>query len=210
MKKICLYQKDYAKHKAAVTGSPLNKNGWGPEEKKTTRTGDSGSLREVISGVRTGAADLIKKIHTGFDKPIMKEGKTMAENFESMTAPAISLKNAGKLASNLARLQYGLTPSVFGKLGGQLLENIIRPGKQSHQFKTQIGESLDKAGEELKSEKEKNSPVPNKKDPKEPKKKKKEIGPRQKETKKVDFYYDKDKDGNKVKRNRNTREIIKD
>ena len=42
------------------------------------------------------------------------------------------------------------------------MENIIRPGKQSHQFRTQIGESLDKAGEELKSEK-KNSPVPKKK-----------------------------------------------
>ena len=54
---------DYAKYKAAVTGSPLNKNGFGPGEKKTTTTGDSGSLREVISGVRTGAADIIKKIH---------------------------------------------------------------------------------------------------------------------------------------------------
>ena len=160
---------NYAKYKAAVTGSPLNKNGFGPEEKKTTRTGDSGSLREVISGVRTGAADIIKKIHSGFDVPIMKEAQRINKTADSFnqSSPKNTVQNVGKLGSAAVRLGFGIMPSVFGKLGGQLLENIVRPGKQggflSDQYSSKISESLDKAEEELKSEK-KNSPVPKKKE----------------------------------------------
>ena len=158
---------NYAKYKAAVTGSPLNKNAFGPKEQEKTTTGDSGSLREVIEDVRTKGADLIGKIHKGFDKPLVKNLKGMGKTIDSMTNPPNTVQNVGRLAKGMIQLQYGLTPTVFGKLGGQLLENIVRPGKQggflSDQYSSKISESLDKAEEELKSEK-KNSPVPKKKE----------------------------------------------
>ena len=146
---------DYAKYKAAVTGSPLNKNGFGPKEQEKTTTGDSGSLREVIEDVRTKGADLIGKIHKGFDKPLVKNLKGMGNTIDSMTNPPNTVQNVARLGSGMVRLQYGLTPTVFGKLGGQLLENIIRPGKQggffSDQYGDQVSGSLEKAREELKS-----------------------------------------------------------
>ena len=197
---------DYAKYKAAVTGSPLNKNGFGPkEEEKTTRTGNSGNLKEVISDVRTKGADLIKKIHTGFDKPLVNEIpkiNEVADKFNE-SSPKNTVKNVGRIANIATRLTFGTFPSILGKLGGQILENVVRPGKQSDQLDDQINKSLDDAEK---------SAVPKKTDPKKAKKKKKEMGPRKKQDqkKKVDYYYDKDEDGNVVKRNRNTREIIKD
>mgnify|MGYP003113371130 CR=1 FL=1 len=154
---------NYAKYKAAAMGSPLNKNGFGPKEQEKTTTGDSGSLREVIEDVRTKGADLIGKIHKGFDKPLVKNLQGMGKTADSMTEPPNTVQNVGRLGKMGIQLQYGLTPTVFGKLGGQLLENIIRPGKQSQQYTTQISESLNKAKEELKSENE-NSPVPKKKE----------------------------------------------
>lgn len=157
---------NYAKYKAAVTGSPLNKNGFGPEEKKTTRTGDSGSLREVISDVRTKGADLIGKIHSGFDKPLVK-------NVEALDKTDLDTGNVVKNILNfggaLLRGFKGAIPTATGKVGGQILENIIRPGNQAGSspnwegLSTQLSESLDKAKEELDAEKEKNSPVPKKK-----------------------------------------------
>lgn len=193
---------NYAKYKAAVTGSPLNKNGFGPEEKKTTRTGDSGNLREVISDVRTKAADVIGKIHKGFDVPLMTEAKKINKTTESMTTPPNTVQNVGRLGSAAIRLGYGLMPGIFGKLGGQVLENVIRPGKQSPQFDDQMTKSFDDAKKKIKSA------VPKKTD--KGKRKKSKMGLRKaREKEKVDFYYGK-RDGVVVKINRNTGEIIKD
>ena len=204
---------DYAKYKAAVTGSPLNKNGFGPkEEEKTTRTGDSGSLREVISDVRTKGADLIKKIHSGFDVPIMRNINALDNTAEAFneSKQKNTLANALRLGGALTNLNLGVLPSATGKIGGQILENIIRPGTQGGRLQEQLDVSLEDAQDKIDAEKEKKSAVPKKTDKKRGFAKKKKAGPRKKEVKKVDYYYDKDKDGNTVKRDRNTREIIKD
>ena len=144
---------DYAKYKAAVTGSPLNKNGFGPGEKKTTTTGDSGSLREVISGVRTGAADIIKKIHSGFDVPIMKEAQRINKTADSFnqSSPKNTVQNVGKLGSAAVRLGFGIMPSVFGKLGGQILENVVRPGEQIQHFDDQMNKAFEGAEKKIKN-----------------------------------------------------------
>lgn len=130
--------------------SSMAKKKFGPKTMKKP-TGKSGSLREVISDTRTKTADVIGKLHKGFDKPLAKNIEGMGKTLDSMTAPANTVQNVGKLGAMGVRLQYGLTPTVFGKLGGQLLENIIRPGKQTQQFATQIGGDLEKARKELKS-----------------------------------------------------------
>jgi hypothetical protein len=160
---------NYAKYKAAVTGSPLNKNGFGPkEEEKTTRTGDSGSLREVISGVRTGAADLIGKIHKGFDKPLYKQFTNLEKTSDKFneSSPKNTIQNVGRLGNIATRFIFGGIPTIVGKLGGQILENVVRPGKQGQDFDNQLQTSLEEAEEEVKYEKEKKSAVPKKTDKK--------------------------------------------
>ena len=59
--------------------SSMAKKKFGPKTMKKT-TGKSGNLKDVISDVRTKAADVVGKIHSGFDKPLVK-------NFPGDSAP---------------------------------------------------------------------------------------------------------------------------
>ncbi len=138
-------------------GSPLNKNGFGPKEQEKTTTGDSGNLKEVIEDVRTKGADLIGKIHKGFDKPIVTEGDALDRTGEAIDASGKknTLANALRLGGAFTRVNLGFIPSAVGKIGGQILENVVRPGKQGDQLWDQIDTSIDDARKELKSEKNK-------------------------------------------------------
>ena len=62
------------------------------------------------------------------DKKAQKINKTADALNES--SPKNTVQNVGRLGNAALRPGFGIMPSVFGKLGGQLLENIVRPGKQ--------------------------------------------------------------------------------
>ena len=148
---------NYAKYKAAVMGSPLNKNGFGPKEQEKTTTGDSGNLKEVIEDVRTKTADVIGKLHKGFDKPLVRESDALDRTSDAFNASekTNTLSNALRLGGGIARVYGSILPGAIGKFGGQILENVVRPGKQGDQLWDQIDTSIDDARKELKSEKNK-------------------------------------------------------
>ncbi len=137
---------------ATKAKSPMMKKGEGPFG-TDTKTTNVKSLRDAIAGVRTKAADLVGKLHKGFDKPLATEIPNInkvADSF-NQSSPKNTIQNVGKLGNVATRLTFGVMPSILGKLGGQILENVLRPGKQSHLMEDQIIKSLDDAEKEVKS-----------------------------------------------------------